>query len=383
MSTAQQQQALIVPAPHADFVLGSREIPTPESGEVLVKIMSAALNPVNYAARVLGIMIDEYPAVLGNDIAGVVEQVGAGVQGFRKGDRVCVLAIYLYPMKVDAEESCLHRFAATLGGGFQQYVPIPAAVLIHIPEKTSFDEVATIPVTFSTACVGLFAPAPIGLGLNPTFSWDKPQQGASALVLGGGTSTGQYAIQLLKFLGFARIVVYASTAHVEYLRKLGGTEFIDRNTVPIEALAASPALAGDKRVAVAYDAAFHSTVELNAAYDCVADGGKVCTVNPFAPLHREGRGVAFVRVQGYYAGPDVLPPKTAGMKGYAATPEHSTFGRLIIENLPELIEKAAITANRVEVLPGGISAIAAGLERLKQGGANGVKLVVHPQETQN
>ncbi|KAJ7293848.1 chaperonin 10-like protein [Mycena rebaudengoi] len=341
MSTAQQQQALIVPAPRADFVLGSREVPTPKNGEVLVKIMSAALNPINYKSRENDVLIAEYPAVLGNDIAGVVEQVGEGVQGFRKGDRV---------------------FALALGGGFQQYVAISAAVLIHIPEKTSFDEVATIPVTFSTACVGLFAPAPIGLGLNPTFSWDKPQQGASVLVLGGSTSTGQYVIQLLKFLGFTRIVVYASPTHVEYLRKLGGTEFIDRNTVPIEALAASPALAGDKRVTVAYDASFSGTASINAAYDCVADGGKVCTVNPFAPLNREGRGVAFVR-------------------GYGATPEHSTFGRLVIKNLPELFEKGAITANRVEVLPGGISAIVAGLERLKQGAANGVKLVVHPQES--
>ncbi|KAJ7198919.1 chaperonin 10-like protein, partial [Mycena rebaudengoi] len=343
MSSAQQQQALILPAPHGDFVLGSREVPVPKSGEVLIKIMSAALNPLNYKSRDLDILVDGYPAVLGNDVAGVVEQVGAGVQGFTKGNRMCASVHKCFARCWRANESCLRRFAGALGGGFQQYIALPAAVLLRIPENTSFDEAATTPSTFTTASVGLFASAPIGLGLNPTFSWDKPQQGASALVLGGGTSTGQYAIQLLKFLGFTRIVVYASAAHVEHLRKLGGTEFIDRTTVPLEVLHTSPPLAGDNKVAVAYDASFAFTpLSIDAAYDCVADGGRVCTVNPRSPLSREGRNVTLVRVQGYYYGPDVLPPKTA-VKGYAATPEHSAFGRLMIKNLPELFEKGAIT----------------------------------------
>lgn len=60
------------------------------------------------------------------------------------------------------------------------------------PINSSFDEVATFPITFTTACVGLFAAAPLGLGLNPSFSWGKPHQGASGLVIGAGTSTGQF-----------------------------------------------------------------------------------------------------------------------------------------------------------------------------------------------
>lgn len=86
--TAQQQQAIIVPAPKAPFVLAPRDIPSPGKGEVLMKIMSVGLNPFNWAQRELNIMIDEFPVVLGNDVAGLVEDLGEGVEGFKKGDRM-------------------------------------------------------------------------------------------------------------------------------------------------------------------------------------------------------------------------------------------------------------------------------------------------------
>ncbi|KAJ7462170.1 GroES-like protein [Mycena latifolia] len=353
MST-QQQQAIIVHAPKAPFVLGSRDIPAPAKGEVLIKILSVALNPINWKQREYNLLIDEFPVVLGCDIAGVVEALGEGVDGFEKGDRV---------------------FAQSLVGGFQQYTTLPAAILLPIPENTSFDDAATFPVTFTTACVGLFAPAPIGVGLNPTFSWDKPQQGESALVIGGATSVGQFAIQLLKFLGFARIIAYASKVHFDYLAQLGATQCIDRADVPIDSLAGHPALAPP--VKVVYD----TTGAINVAYDCVGDGGSVITVQQRGDVEREGKNVTIVRVQGYYVGPDVVKLKRDDVVGYLAVPEHTTFGKLIIKNLPEMLEKGVVVANRSEVLQNGIAGIPGGLERMQKGAVSGVKLVAHPQES--
>ncbi|KAJ7429814.1 chaperonin 10-like protein [Mycena galericulata] len=346
-----EQQALIIPSPKAAFVVGPRAIPSPGPGEVLFKILSVGLNPANWLQREYDIFVGPYPAVIGGDIAGVVEAVGEGVQGFAKGDEV---------------------FAQVIVGGFQQYTTLPAAILIHKPNNVSFDEVATFPVTFTTACVGLFAPAPIGLGLNPTFSWDKPQQGESALVIGAGTSTGQFAVQLFKFLGFTRIVAYASKVHFDYLTQLGATEFIDRADVPIESLAVEPA------VYVVYDAPMGG--HLNAAYDSVIDGGKIVTVRPDAKSDRETRGVTLVHVFGLYAGPDVLKP-VGDPALYPAVPEHTIFGKFIIKQLPEMLAKGAIVANRIEVVPNGLSGIPAALDRMKAGGVSGVKLVAHPQDS--
>ncbi|KAJ6616472.1 chaperonin 10-like protein [Mycena sp. CBHHK59/15] len=84
------QKAIIIPSVQAPFEITSRDIPSPSPGEVLVKVMSVGLNPINWKQRQYNVLIDEYPAVLGGDIAGVVEQVGAGVKGFAKGDRVSV-----------------------------------------------------------------------------------------------------------------------------------------------------------------------------------------------------------------------------------------------------------------------------------------------------
>ncbi|KAJ6616471.1 hypothetical protein B0H10DRAFT_1799515, partial [Mycena sp. CBHHK59/15] len=180
------------------------------------------------------------------------------------------------------------------------------------------------------------------------------------------------AIQLLKFLGFTKIVVYASKTHFDYLRTLGGTDFIDRAAVPVDAL---PAHAG--KVHVVYDTA--PTSALDAAYDCAAEGGRIVTVQPMAKSDRTRPDVALVRVQGYYAGPDVMKFK-GDVPFYLAVPEHTVFGKLIMENLPAMLEKGAIRGNRYEVLPNGLAGILEGLERMEKGGVSGVKLVAHPQD---
>jgi NADPH:quinone reductase-like Zn-dependent oxidoreductase len=127
--------------------------------------------------------------------------------------------------------------------------------------------------------------------------------------------------------------VYASKVHFEYLKELGATEYIDRGEVPIEALVVSPP------VAVVYDATH--TGALDAAYDSVVDGGKVTTVRPDAKTEREGRGVTLVHCFGSYAGPDILPP-TGDHTHVPVLAEHSTFGKLLIKELPKMLEKGAI-----------------------------------------
>ncbi|KAF8214076.1 GroES-like protein [Mycena galopus ATCC 62051] len=349
------QQAIVVQSPKAAFSLNSIAIPVPGKDEVLLKIWSAALNPGNWKQREYDAVLDEYPVVLGNDIAGVVEAVGEDVEGFKQGDRV---------------------FAQALSGGFGQYTTVPAAVLIPIPENVTFDEVATFPVAFTTACMGLFAPPPIGIGLNPTFSWDRPYEGESALVIGGATSVGQFAIQLFKFLGFTRIVVYASKTRSEYLKQLGATECIDRAEVPVDSLAAHISVSAPVKVV------FDSTGNQNEAYDCVVDGGSIATADWSVKMDRdlEKKKVTWVPVMGFLAGPDVLKIKRQGVTRPLGTPGHTAFGRLIIKNLPEMLKKGVITGNRCEVLPNGLAGIVGGLERLQKGSVSGVKLVAHPQD---
>ncbi|KAJ7050640.1 chaperonin 10-like protein [Mycena amicta] len=367
------QKALVIPSAKAPLEVQDIPIPVPSKGEVLIKIMSVGLNPMDPARHKMDFLIPGYPAVLGSDIAGVIEELGEGAQEFKVGDEV---------------------FVQTLGDGYQQYVALPTAILIRKPKNVSFDDVATLPITFTTSCVGLCAPAPLGLGLNPTLSWDKPQAGKSAMVLGAGTSCGQFAVQLLKFAGFSTIIAYASEKHTDYLKSLGATLVIDRIATPLSDLTSHPAL---KEYAGNLDVVFDTCLGLGSqgppqpgaatpvdiAYDLVKPHGGLVTVNPRFVLSRSGKdGVEVTRALGWYAGPDVFPPKKGLAGSVMATPEHTKFGKYIIEQLPKLLAEGAIVANRVEVLPNGLEGVNAGLGRWFGGaGVSGVKLIGRPQET--
>lgn len=84
-------QALFLESKHADFTLGRNKTPKPGPGELLVKVEAAGLNPVDWKIQKYGSYVQHYPAIIGADNAGIVEEVGDGVVGFVKGDRVCVI----------------------------------------------------------------------------------------------------------------------------------------------------------------------------------------------------------------------------------------------------------------------------------------------------
>lgn len=88
--SSQKQKALFLESKQGKLAVGERDVPKPGKGQLLVKIHAAALNPVDYKIQQTGVFVETYPTILGVDMAGVVEDVGEGVQGFAKGDKVYV-----------------------------------------------------------------------------------------------------------------------------------------------------------------------------------------------------------------------------------------------------------------------------------------------------
>ena len=84
------QKALILDAKLGKFSVDIAQVPKPGSGEILVKVKAAALNPVDWKIQKYGFLVEKFPAILGTDIAGDVEEIGEGVTEFQKGDRVWV-----------------------------------------------------------------------------------------------------------------------------------------------------------------------------------------------------------------------------------------------------------------------------------------------------
>ena len=90
MSLPTTQKALFLLAPRGDWAVGPNPVPTPEKGEVIVRIEGSALNPVDWKIHDFDFGVPEYPTVLGTDSAGVVVAVGEGVdeKKVKVGDRV-------------------------------------------------------------------------------------------------------------------------------------------------------------------------------------------------------------------------------------------------------------------------------------------------------
>lgn len=92
-----QQKVLYLTKKNGPFEVHTAAVPKPGPGQILVKVQATGLNPVDWKIQLYGLFIEEFPSILGFDAAGTVEELGEGVTGFAKGDRVCVLPIFLHP----------------------------------------------------------------------------------------------------------------------------------------------------------------------------------------------------------------------------------------------------------------------------------------------
>lgn len=176
-----------------------REIstPIPEEDEVLVKIMTAAVNPLdNMIIRGEVKLIVPYamPLVMGNEFAGVVEKTGKNAVRFKPGDRV------------------YGRMPLKKIGAFAEYAAVKETALAAIPEYLSFEEAATVPLTALTAM--------------QAFEVMDVHAGESVFVSGGTGSLGAMAIPVAKSLGL-HVYTNGSGENEERVRKLGAEKFID------------------------------------------------------------------------------------------------------------------------------------------------------------
>jgi NADPH:quinone reductase-like Zn-dependent oxidoreductase len=172
--------------------------PTPGTGEMLVRVHAAGVNPVDWKVRKSGgrgwldIKLAFTP---GYDVSGVVEEMGEGVTRFKVGDEVFA---YL----------SLNR-----GGAYAEYAVVKFAEAAKKPAKASHVEAAAVPLAALTAWQALFNTA-------------KLEQGQTVLVHAGAGGVGTFAVQLAKWKG-SRVIATASKENHDFLKQLGVDEVID------------------------------------------------------------------------------------------------------------------------------------------------------------
>jgi NADPH:quinone reductase-like Zn-dependent oxidoreductase len=199
------------------------ELPDPEvgPGQIRLRVRACALNHLDIWVREgwPGLRLD-YPHILGADIAGEVDAVGAGVTGVELGQR----ALLAPGESCGTCEQCLGgrdnlcRRYRILGeqraGGYAELVTVPAANLLPFPEGLDFPEAAAIPLSFQTAWQMLVQKAQV-------------RPGETVLVLAAGSGVGSAGVQIAKLFG-AEVIATASTqAKLDKAAELGADHLIN------------------------------------------------------------------------------------------------------------------------------------------------------------
>jgi NADPH:quinone reductase-like Zn-dependent oxidoreductase len=181
--------------------------PKPARGEVVIRVMAAALNPIDlHALRgALGDRI-RFPAILGTDVSGVVSDVGADVRHVHVGDPV--FGMINFP----------GTDGTLTGRGYAEYAQTPATQVAPKPAGMSFEEAAALPV------VGLTAKQ----ALEDTGAL---QRGWRVLIHGASGGIGHIAVQIAKQHG-AQVFATASAQRADFVRRLGADEVLDYRRQP-------------------------------------------------------------------------------------------------------------------------------------------------------
>ena len=179
--------------PPENIVYGNLPKPKPEGRQVLVKVGAVALNPVDTYIRAGLIPVSlPSPFVIGCDLAGTVEAVGAEVTKYSKGDRVW-----------GSNQGLLGR-----QGTFAEYAAVDECWLYPTPEELSDQDAAAAALVGITAHLGLFREAQLKAGEN-------------VFVNGGAGGVGSCVIQMARAVG-ARVLATAGTKEkVQACRQLG------------------------------------------------------------------------------------------------------------------------------------------------------------------
>ena len=204
-------------------VLKCTDLPDPEigPGEVLLEVKACALNHLDlWVRRGLPGIEFQFPHILGNDVSGVVKEVGEGVANVKGGDRVLVSpgvsCMHCEQCLSGQDNLCrsYHIVGYARPGGYAEYLNVPSVNVLPIPGDLSFVDAAAIPLVFLTAWHMLVTRA----GLKP---------GETMLVHAAGSGVGSAAIQIGKLLN-ARVLATASTEEkLAKAKDLGADEVIN------------------------------------------------------------------------------------------------------------------------------------------------------------
>lgn len=313
-------------------------IPKANADQLVIKVVVSGSNPKDWK-------LPEWlnkPGNQGDDIAGIVHEVGANVTEFKPGDRVFAF----------------HEMLTT-GGSYAEYALAWQHTTAHIPKNVSFEAAAAIPLAALTAAVGLVR----HLGLPQP--WQPSVRPTPLVIYGAASAVGIYALQLAVRADIHPLICVAGRAktYVEgFLDPSKGDVVVDYRDGDEAVVESIKKAAGDQPLLYAYDAVSEkgSTANLGKA---LSSGAKITTVLPVddkevpkeVTIHRTSVG--------------------------SVHKEDQDLGFVYMRYFAKGLQDGWFKAQTQEVVPGGLGGIQTALENLKSGKASAVKYVFRIEDT--
>jgi len=299
--------------------------------DVIVRVRSAALNPVDWKMLDFGFAVRRWPHCLGCDMAGTIHALGQDASpSLKKGSRVWAYTSVGEPFS----------------GTFAEFVKVPYSLLGTVPEEMDMDSASSIGLGFVTA----------GALFWKAEAEDSDCEDCVTLVYGASSSIGQYAVQIAKRYGH-KVVAVASRKNKDLCTSLGADEFGDYKA-PSWKEDVKKAMAGFSKI-VGIDTIGTEKTSSTCAEIVQSQGGN-CVATVAAGSDREEQGVSIksIRIADAYH----IPEKRVVLERYVRLAE-------------ELLSEGKLKPNKVRNI-GGLESVADGLNDLRNGKVSGEKLVI-------
>jgi D-arabinose 1-dehydrogenase-like Zn-dependent alcohol dehydrogenase len=212
-----------VAKPGADFQIVEREIPEPGTGQVLIKVKACGVCHSDVLTKEGSWPGIQYPRVPGHEVAGVIDQVGAGVSAWKKGQRV---GVGWHGGQDNTCRECRRgdfrncRNVKVCGinydGGYQQYMVAPVEALVPIPDTLTDFEAAPL------LCAGITTYN--ALRHSGAFPGDL----VAVLGIGG---LGHLGIQFANKFGYNVAAIGRGAENAALAKKLGASVYIDSKSM--------------------------------------------------------------------------------------------------------------------------------------------------------
>ena len=344
-------------------------IPQPGTGEILIKVVVSGTNPKDWKVPAW----TSQSANTGDDVAGIVEAVGEGVYGLHKGDRVAALHQPMQP-----------------SGSFAEYAIAPQYTTFPLPDSTSFEQGATIPLAAYTAVVAIFYrlefPSPWDTAIRRTETSIKHAPQRRPLVIyGASTALGAFGIKLAQAAGIHPIIAVGSK-NSEFV-----SPFLD--SAKGDCIVDYTAHKTDEKLIDAIKLALEKAGSKDGrtfdAFDCVSaeKTTKLLTKLMAGEPHANGRKprvTVILPVEDKNSEDSVEVVRTEIGLVYSQTDNEKgakLFGLIWGQAFASGLAEGWLTAHPYEVQKGGLAGLESGLKGLRDGTVRAKKILVRPGET--